>query len=112
MPLAILPSSGLFAVTQRFDLAVVLRLDVDPGSVTITADGLDVTSILVPCILANQVEVVAGGAAYGGRCSLSGGLFASALGPGPHVMRLSAAFASGETASDTFIVQARPNTEP
>jgi hypothetical protein len=112
VPLAILPASGLFAVTQRFDLAVVVRLDVDPSSVSITADGLDVTSILVPCILANQVEVVAGGTAYGGRCSLSGGIFASALGPGPHVMRLSAAFATGETAFDTFIVQARPNTEP
>lgn len=112
VPLALLPASGLFAATQRFDLAVVVRLDVDPSTVTITVDGINVTPILVPCILANPLEVVAGGTAFGGRCSLSGGIFAQALGPGPHVVRLSAAFATGETASNTFIVQVRPNTEP
>lgn len=112
VPLAILPASGLFAASQRFDLVVVVRPDVDPSSVTITADGMNVTSILVPCLLANRVEVVAGGAALAGRCSLLGGLVAQFLGPGPHVFGLRAAFTSGETASATFIVQVRPNTEP
>ncbi|MGD9906208.1 MAG: choice-of-anchor L domain-containing protein [Vicinamibacterales bacterium] len=111
-PLALLPPSGLFAATQRFDLVVVVRPDVDPGSVTITADGINVTPILLPCILANGIELVAGGAAFAGRCPLAGGIIAGALGAGPHVFRLSAAFSSGETASDTLILQVRPNTEP
>jgi len=60
-PLSCLPATRRFAATQRFDLAVVVRADVDPSSVTITADGINVTPILVPCIIANRVEVVAGG---------------------------------------------------
>ena len=112
MPLALLPASGLVAATQRFDLVVVVRADVDVNSVTIMADGFNATPVLVPCILANQVELEAGGAAYAGRCSLSGAMLDQALGPGPHVLRLSAAFANGDTASDSFIAQVRPNTEP
>lgn len=112
VPLVLLPASGLFAASQNFDLVVVVRSDVDPASVTITADGMNVTSILVPCILANQVEVVAGGAAFAGRCPLKGSFIAQALGQGPHVLGLSATFTNGETASDTVIVQVRPNTEP
>jgi hypothetical protein len=112
VPLAILPASGLFAASQQFDLVVVVRSDVDPNSVTITADGSDVTAFLMPCILANPVEVVAGGAAFAGRCSLNSGFIAQVLGPGPHVLGLSAAFTTGETGSATFIVQVVPNTEP
>ena len=112
VPLAILPASGLLAATQRFDLVVAVRADVVPSSLTIMADALDATPILVPCILANQVELVAGGAAFAGRCPLTGATIAQALGAGPHVFRLNAAFAGGDTASDTFIVQVRPNTEP
>jgi hypothetical protein len=112
VPLAILPASGLFAATQRFDLVVVVRSDVDVNSVTITADGINVTPFVVPCILANQVEVVGGGAAYAGRCPLTGGIVAQFLGSGPHVMSVRAAFSTGETASDSLIVQVRPNTEP
>jgi hypothetical protein len=110
IPLALLPASGLLAATQRFDLVVVVRPDVIPNSISITADGINVTSYVVPCILANGVEGVAGG--YSGRCPLSGGLIAQALGAGPHIFRLDAAFANGETGSDSFIVQVRPNTEP
>lgn len=110
VPLALLPASGLVAATQRFDLVVVVRPDVIPNTVTVTADGINVTSIIVPCILRNGIEAVAG--AYSGRCALSGGLIAGALGAGPHVFNLSAAFSTGETASDSFIVQVRPNTEP
>ena len=111
-PLALLPPSGLFAATQRFDLVVVVRPDVDVNSLIITADGINVTPILVPCILANQVQLVAGGTAFAGRCPLAGGIIAQALGPGPHIFTLSAAFSTGDTASDSFIVQVRPNTEP
>jgi hypothetical protein len=112
VPLAILPASGLFAASQQFDLVVVVRSDVDPNSVTITAAGSNVTAFVLPCILANPVEVVAGGAAFAGRCSLNSGFIAQVLGPGPHVLGVSAAFTSGETASATFIVQVLPNTEP
>jgi hypothetical protein len=112
VPLAVLPPSGLFAATQRFDFVVVVRTDVLANTVAITADGINATSFMVPCILANRVELVGGGAGFAGRCPLTGGLIAGALGPGPHLLRVTAAFASGETASDSFIVQVRPNTEP
>ena len=105
MPLAVLPGSGSFAATQRFDLVAVVRPDV--VGATVSVDGFDVTGIALPCFVAN-VEVVAGGAAIAGRCPLVGGI----LPPGPHVLVMTAFFSGGEVASGSFILDVRPNTEP
>ena len=104
-PLLLLPASGPFAATQRFDLVAVVR----PGAIaaTVTVDGFDATSILLPCFIRN-VEVVAGGAAFAGRCPLVGGL----LPAGSHVVRMNATFSTGQVASSSFIWNVRPNTEP
>ena len=105
VPLAVLPGSGSFAATQRFDLVAVVRPDV--VGATVSVDGFDVTGIALPCFVAN-VEVVAGGAAIAGRCPLVGGI----LPPGPHVLVMTAFFSGGEVASGSFILDVRPNTEP
>jgi hypothetical protein len=105
VPLAVLPASGPFAATQRFDLVIVVRPDV--VGATVRVDGIDVTGIVLPCFVAN-VEVVAGGAAFAGRCPLVGGL----LPPGPHIVVMTAFFAGGEVESGSFIWDVRPNTEP
>ena len=105
MPLALLPASGPFAATQRFDLVVVVRPDV--VGATMTVDGIDVTGLVLPCFVAN-LESVGGGAAIAGRCPIVGGI----LPPGPHIMVMTAVFSGGEVASASFILDVRPNTEP
>jgi hypothetical protein len=105
VPLAVLPASGPFASTQRFDLVVVVRPDV--VGATVSVDGLDVTGIVLPCFLAN-VASIGGGAAYAARCPLVGGV----LPPGPHVVVMTATFSGGEVASGSFILDVRANTEP
>jgi len=105
VPLALMPGSGPFAATQRFDLVVVVRPDVVGGAMTV--DGIDVTGLVVPCLAAN-LESVAGGVAIAGRCPLVGGIFP----PGPHVVVMTAVFSGGEVASGSFILDVRPNTEP
>jgi hypothetical protein len=105
VPLAVLPASGPYAGTQRFDLVIVVRPDI--VGATVRVDGLDVTNVVLPCFIAN-VEVVAGGAAFAGRCPLVGGM----LPPGPHVVQMTAFFAGGNVESGSFIWEVRPNTEP
>lgn len=106
VPLTVLPPSGPFASTQRFDLVLVVRSDV--VGATITADGMDVTVPIVRCLLANPLVPVGGGIAFAARCPLIG----SILPPGPHVVRVEATFSSGPPASGSFILDARANTEP
>ena len=106
VPLAVLPASGPFASTQGFDLVLVVRSDV--SGLTIRADGIDVTGPVVSCLLANPLEPVSGGGGIAARCPLVGRI----LPPGPHVILVNATFSGGDTATGSFILDVRPNTEP
>ncbi len=106
VPLAVLPASGPFAATQGFDLVLVVRSDVN--GLTIRADGIDVTAPVLSCLLANPLEPVGGGSGIAARCPLVGRI----LPPGPHVVVVNATFSGGDSATGSFILDVRSNTEP
>lgn len=104
--LAILPPSGLFATTQRFDLVLILQSGVTGA--TITVGGVDVTAPLASCLLANPVGSLALGQALTARCPISGAI----LGPGPRTFVVHATFSDGTSATDGVIWSVKANSEP
>jgi hypothetical protein len=102
--LLVLPGTGRFAYTQRFDLMFVARVDI--RSLKVSLDGTDVSSAVIACGMANPREYVGGG--YSLRCPIAGSL----LPPGLHTLVTEAGFADGSTKKFTSIMVIVPNTEP
>jgi hypothetical protein len=102
--LLVLPGTGRFAQTQRFDLMMIARTDI--RSLKVSLDGADVTSAIIGCWLSNRYEYVGGG--YSLRCPIAG----SVMPPGLHTLVAEAGFADGEARKSTSIVVIAPNTEP
>jgi hypothetical protein len=102
--LLVLPGTGRFAQTQRFDLMIVARVDI--RSLKVSLDGTDVTSAVIGCWLSNRYEFVGGG--YSLRCPIAGSLLSSGL----HTLVAEAVFADGQTRKSTQILVIVPNTEP
>ncbi len=103
---AILPSTGLIATTQRFDLVLVIgRPDIAGGSLTL--DGSDVSAAFLNCASARPVAVLGGGG-FAFSCPLIGGV----LPPGSHIVSVNLVFSDTTTASDAVVLQVVQNTEP
>lgn len=102
--LLVLPGSGRFAQTQRFDLMMVARVDI--RSLKVSLDGTDVTPAVMSCWLSNRYEFVGGG--YSLRCPIAG----SSLSSGLHTLVAEALFADGQTRTSTSLMSIAPNTEP
>ena len=106
----LLPSSGLVATTQHFDLVVALSPDgvlTGVAGASATFDNIDITAPLVACLTAHPIETVGSGPGIALRCPLSGGL----LGPGIHVLAFSLSFNDATTASDSVVWQVIPVSE-
>lgn len=106
--LTLLPPSGAYAATQRWDLIVLIG----PGAPEIvggsaTFDGTDITGNLVSCVNANPREDL-GGAGSAVRCPLAGSFFTA----GPHVLSLNLQFVDGTSSIDTVTWKIVANTEP
>jgi hypothetical protein len=102
--LLMLPGTGRFAQTQRFDFMIVARVDI--RSLKVSLDGTDVTSAVIGCWLANPYQFVGGG--YSLRCPIAGSFLSSGL----HTLVAEAMFADGQTFKSTSILVIVPNTEP
>ena len=102
--LLVLPGTGRFAQTQRFDLMIVARVDI--RSLKVTLDGADVTAPVLGCWLSNRYQIVGGG--YSLRCPIAGSVLSSGL----HTLVTEAAFADGQTRRSTSIMVVASNTEP
>lgn len=102
--LLVLPGTGRYAYTQRFDLMMVARTDI--RSLKVTFDGADVTSAVMACGLSTPRAVIGGG--YSLRCPIAGSL----LPPGLHTLVTEGLFADGQTTKVTTIMVIVPNTEP
>ncbi|HEV8675433.1 MAG TPA: hypothetical protein VGX21_15410 [Methylomirabilota bacterium] len=93
------PPSGLYGVTQRFDL-VLLILEAPGRAVVggnVTVDGADVTVPLVACI-DGHVDTFDGETGLVARCP---GLTFGLLGTGSHTVTAMVAFSDGSSASAT-----------
>ena len=87
--LAVSPPSGTYAMTQAFDLTLLVAapgLTIVGGSAVL--DGVNVTAALAGCVIPGTLVV--GGQTF--RCS---GVRASSLGPGAHILTITLNFSDG-----------------
>jgi hypothetical protein len=107
--LTISPPSGVYVLTQGFDITLIVEL---PGGVTITGgsaqlNGADVTAILAACVIPGTLTGTRTGATY--RCSgINGGVF----GEGTHTFTVNLTLSDANVLSGTVTWQVYGNTEP
>jgi hypothetical protein len=107
----VLPTSGLVATTQSFDLVVALgpgfsSHEVVGGSVTL--NGADITAPLVACLEGNPAEPVGFFGALAFRCSVPAGV----LPTGVQVLRVTLQFSDGTAAGFGTVLGVVPTVEP
>jgi hypothetical protein len=102
--LLVLPGTGRFAQTQRFDFMIIARVDI--RSLKVSLDATDITSAVIGCWLSNPSQFVGGG--YSLRCPIAGSFLSSGL----HTLVTEATFADGQTKKSTSFMVIVPNTEP
>jgi hypothetical protein len=93
----ILPTSGLYASTQQFDMVLLFGTSAGfPVGVLAALDGVDISSAVLSCAL-DHLGTTVTGPSYTFRCPVSGGAFAE----GSHVLTVVALFADGSAAENT-----------
>lgn len=91
-PLAISPADGLFLENQSIDLVILSRISSPIASISLTANGVDVSSQFDSCAIGSALD-------QQGQALRCPGIALSVLGSGEHTITATATFSNGSSAS-------------